>query len=78
MKFHKIRRLEFVSDKIEDGDYKREVMCIRFGHPAKKMSLCEALHGRQPWPELELPWEPMGSSPERGKRGKGKRERGRI
>jgi hypothetical protein len=26
--------------------------------------------------ELELPWEPMGSSPERGWRGKGKRERG--
>jgi hypothetical protein len=27
----------------------------------------------QPWPELELPWEPMGSSPERGRRAKGKR-----
>jgi hypothetical protein len=26
--------------------------------------------GGQPWLELELPWEPMGSSPERGKRGK--------
>jgi hypothetical protein len=24
------------------------------------------------------PWPAMGSSPERGKRGKGKRERGRI
>jgi hypothetical protein len=32
------------------------------------MSLCEALHGR--WPELELPWEPMGSSLKRGERGK--------
>jgi hypothetical protein len=29
--------------------------------------------GGQPWPELELPWEPMGSSPERGRRAKGKR-----
>jgi hypothetical protein len=26
--------------------------------------------GGQPWPELELPWAAMGSSPERGKRGK--------
>jgi hypothetical protein len=25
---------------------------------------------------LELPWEPMGSSPERGRRGKGKRKQG--
>jgi hypothetical protein len=32
------------------------------------MSLCESLHGRQPWPELELPREPIGSSPERGRR----------
>jgi hypothetical protein len=40
------------------------------------MSLCEALHRRQPWPELELPWEPMGSSPEKGRRGKGKRKQG--
>jgi hypothetical protein len=23
-------------DKIEDGDSKREVICIRFGHPMKK------------------------------------------
>jgi hypothetical protein len=38
--------------------------------PLIKMSFCETLHGRQPWLELELPWEPMGSSPERGKRGK--------
>jgi hypothetical protein len=51
-------------------------MCIRFGHPTKKTSLCETLHGRWPWPELELPWEPMGSSPERGRRGKGKRKQG--
>jgi hypothetical protein len=40
------------------------------------MSLCEALHGRQPWPELELPWEPMGSSLEKGERGGAARGRG--
>jgi hypothetical protein len=36
MESRKIRRLEFVSDKIEGGDSKREVICIRFGHPTKK------------------------------------------
>jgi hypothetical protein len=42
------------------------------------MSLCEALHGRRPWPELELHGPAMRNSPERGKRGKeeGERERG--
>jgi hypothetical protein len=40
------------------------------------MCLCETLHGRRPWPELELPWEPMGSSPERERRGRGGRGRG--
>jgi hypothetical protein len=39
MKSHKIWRLEFVSDKIDGGDYKREVMCICFGHPMKKNEL---------------------------------------
>jgi hypothetical protein len=43
--------------------------------PRRKKGLCEALPGRRPWPELELPWDPMGSSPEREGRGKGKRER---
>jgi hypothetical protein len=36
MKSHKIQKLEFISDKIEGGDSKREVICIRFGHPMKK------------------------------------------
>ncbi len=36
MKSRKIWRSEFVSDKIEGGDSKREVMCIRFGHPTKE------------------------------------------
>jgi hypothetical protein len=39
MKSHKIWRLEFISDKIDDGDSKREVMCIRFDHPMKKNGL---------------------------------------
>jgi hypothetical protein len=39
MKSYKIRRLEFVSDKIEGRDSKREVMCIRFGYPMKKNDL---------------------------------------
>jgi hypothetical protein len=46
--------------------------------PRRKTSLCEALHGRRPWPELELPWEPMGSSTERGKRGKEEGNRGAL
>jgi hypothetical protein len=32
-------------DKIEAGDSKREVICICFGHPTKKMVLVGALHG---------------------------------
>jgi hypothetical protein len=39
MKSHKIQRLEFVSDKIEGEDSKREVVCIRFGCPTKKNDL---------------------------------------
>jgi hypothetical protein len=27
-------------------------MCIRFSDPRSKMSLCETLHGRRPWPDL--------------------------
>jgi hypothetical protein len=72
MKSRKIQRLEFVSDKIEGGDSKREVIYIRFDHPTKKNELVRD----SPW-EDGASWEPMGSSPERGERGKGKRERGR-
>jgi hypothetical protein len=39
MKSHKIQRLEFILNKIKDGDSKREVMCIHFGHPTKKNEL---------------------------------------
>jgi hypothetical protein len=38
-KMGKIRRFEFVSDKIEGGDCKREIMRIHFGHPMKKNEL---------------------------------------
>jgi hypothetical protein len=37
--------------------------------PRRKTRLCEALHGRQTWPELELPWADHGSSQERGGEG---------
>jgi hypothetical protein len=53
MESHKIQRLDFVSNKIECGDCKREVRCISFGHPTKKMSLYEALHGRATMAELK-------------------------
>jgi hypothetical protein len=39
MKSRKIQRLEFILDKIEGGNCKREVMCIRFDHPTKKNEL---------------------------------------
>jgi hypothetical protein len=42
------------------------------------MSLCETLHGRRKWPELEHHGPAMGSSPERGKRGKEEGSRGRC
>jgi hypothetical protein len=35
----KIWRLEFILDKIEDGDSKRKVVHIRFGCPTKKNGL---------------------------------------
>jgi hypothetical protein len=40
------------------------------------MSLCEALHARVAMAGVEAPWPVMGSSPEKGRRGKGKRRRG--
>jgi hypothetical protein len=45
MKSRKIQILEFISDKIEGGDSKRDVMCIRFGHPTKKNELVRG----SPW-----------------------------
>jgi hypothetical protein len=39
MKSRKIRRLEFVSDRIEGGDCKGEAMCICFSYPKKKIEL---------------------------------------
>jgi hypothetical protein len=51
MKSHKIWGLEFVSDKIEGEDYKREVICIYFDHPTKENEFVrgspwEGSHGR--------------------------------
>jgi hypothetical protein len=39
MESRKIRRLEFISDKIEGGNCKREVISIQFGCPTKKTEL---------------------------------------
>jgi hypothetical protein len=51
MESRKIRILEFISDKIECGNYKRNVIYIHFGHPTKKNDLgysspWEGSHGR--------------------------------
>jgi hypothetical protein len=77
MKSRKIRRLEFVSDKIEGGDCKREVMCICFGHPMTKKRACVRLSMRgHSWPELELhgqPWRARRRGRERGERRQGAR-----
>jgi hypothetical protein len=68
MESHKIRRLDFISDKIEGGDSKREVICIRFGHPTKKNEFVWGSPWEAAMTRLEAPWELMGSSPERGRR----------
>jgi hypothetical protein len=72
----KIRRLEFISDKFEGGDSKREVMCIHFGHPMKKNVLVwgfpwEGSHGWS-WSSME---GAMGTC-QRGERGGRRRGRG--
>jgi hypothetical protein len=72
MKSQKIQRLEFVSDKIEGGDSKREVIYIYFGHPMKN----EIVWG-SPWEvamaRVGAPWPAMGAR----QRGRGSGERGR-
>jgi hypothetical protein len=44
-----VQRLEFISDKIEGGDSKRKVVCIRFDCPTMKIELVWGL----PWREGE-------------------------
>jgi hypothetical protein len=51
--------------------------------PRRKMSLCEAPHGRRPWPNLKLhesSWELTGEGKEKGKerRGRGRLERRKL
>jgi hypothetical protein len=60
MKSRKIKRLEFLLDKIEGGDSKRKVMLTHFAHPMKKSKLgwdspWEGSHGRS-WSSMEAPW----------------------
>jgi hypothetical protein len=71
MESRKIQRLEFISDKIEGVDCKREVMCFRFNQSMKKMCLCEeAMAGVEV--ALMVTWQAC----ERGERGKEERDRG--
>jgi hypothetical protein len=62
---NEIQRLEFVSDKVEPGDNKREVMCMRFDCSPKKNDLVGALHRRAAMAGLRALWPAMESSPER-------------
>jgi hypothetical protein len=79
MKAHKIRRLEFISDKIEGGDSKREVMCICLVIPQRKTALVEAFHEGD---DHGRSWSSIGGHGgarrrgERGGRGKGRGGRG--
>jgi hypothetical protein len=75
MKSHKIHRLEFISDKIVGGDSKREVVCIRFGCPTKKMTLGRALHGRAAMARVGAPWPAMGVLTGEGREEEGEGER---
>jgi hypothetical protein len=70
----KIRRLEFISDKIVGGDSKREVIRIRFGHPTKKNEFVRGSQWEATMAGLEAPWELTEEGKER--RGRGVRPRG--
>jgi hypothetical protein len=77
MKFRKIQKLEFVSDKIEGGNSKRKIVHICFGHLTNE---------KQPWIELSIgrshdqtssSMSGHGGARRRGKRGGRVGERGR-
>jgi hypothetical protein len=70
IKSHKIQRLELVLNKIETGNSKRKVVCIRFGCPMKKMALVESSHGRVEMTGVGAPWPAMRSSREKERRGR--------
>jgi hypothetical protein len=78
MESRKIRRLEIVSDKIEGGDSKREVIRIRFDHPTKKNEFVWSSPWEAAMAGLEAPCELTGEGKEKGKerRGRGARPRG--
>jgi hypothetical protein len=77
MKFRKIQKLEFVSDKIEGGNSKRKIVHICFGHLTNE---------KQPWIELSIgrshdrtssSMSGHGGARRRGKRGGRVGERGK-
>jgi hypothetical protein len=71
MKSRKIRRLEFISDKMEGRDIKREVMCIRFGHPTKKNEVVWGSPWETAMARLELMEGSHGELTGEGKEGEG-------
>jgi hypothetical protein len=70
MKSHKIWRLEFVSDKIEGRDSKRKVMRIHFDHSMKKWHWLKLSMGGGHGISWSSMGGTMGSTSERGERGK--------
>jgi hypothetical protein len=74
IKSHKILRLEFISDKIEGEDCKREVMCIQFGHSTNKNELVWGSMGGSHGQTWAHGRHPSGSRP-RGERGGRRREK---
>jgi hypothetical protein len=78
MESHKIQRLEFVSDKIEGVDCKREVICIRFCHPMKKNEIVCVSPWEAAMAGVEAPWEAAMGAPRRGERGGRRRGRERL
>jgi hypothetical protein len=78
MESRKIQILEFVSDKIEGGNYKREVIYIRFGHPMKKNEIVCSSPWEAAMAGVEAPWEAAMGARRRGERGGRRRGRGRL
>jgi hypothetical protein len=80
MNSHKIQILEFIPDKIKDGDSWRKVVRICFGHPTKKNDLgysspWTGSHGRS-WSSMAVHGELTGEG--RGGERKGREAGGRM
>jgi hypothetical protein len=69
MKSCKIRRLEFISDKLREGIARGRSCASVLIVPQRKMTLVRVLHGRRSWPELELQGRHHGGAQRRGEIG---------